>query len=489
MRAFGASRRTLLGHYVDFGLVAGLAGAVPGAIVGVLLARTVTRAYTSAISVPIVVAPLHPGTMLIGITFGVVVGVLAAAGPALRASRVQPAEAMRGMLPTGGGGRSLLERIAPPLARLPVPARMAMRSITRDRRRTLYTALGVVLALTLILVSWGMLDTTQVLLARQFDVVQQQDAQVYLRGPVDTASVGRLSTVKGVAAAEPVAELSATLRSGDRSYATSLFGMQSDTTMHGFVEPGGGTTTLPSSGLLVGQAVGGQLDVGVGDRVQVDLGGGTVLTEPIAGFLDEPLGTFAYASLPALDSAAGSGSLANTVFLRFDPGAPPQVMRERISASPDVAAYVDARTLQRAAGSFLGLFYVFVGVMLLFGALLAFVLIFNTMSVNIAERAGEVATLRSEGVGRRRLARMIVGENLLVVTLGIVPGLLIGYLIAKSFMASFSSDLFSFDLAMKPMTFVWSALAMLLVALVTQWPGLRAVQRLDLASVLRERTG
>jgi putative ABC transport system permease protein len=489
MRAFGASRRTLLGHYVGFGLVAGLSGAVPGAIVGALLARTVTRLYTSAISVPIVVAPLHLTTVLIGVAFGVVVGILAAAGPALRASRVQPAEAMRGLLPSGGGGRSFLERIAPPLGRLPITARMAMRGIGRDRRRTVYTALGVVLALTLILVSWGMLDTTQVLLARQFDVVQRQDAQVYLRGPVDTASVGRLGSVQGVAAAEPVAELPATLGAGDRSYATSLFGMQPDTAMHGFVVPGGATTELPASGLLVGKAVGSQLDVGVGDRVQVDLGGGTTFDEPIAGFLDEPLGTFAYGALPGLEAAAGSGSLANTVFLRFDPGVSAQTMRERISAQPDVAAYVDARALDRAAGAFLGLFYGFVGMMLVFGALLAFVLIFNTMSVNIAERSGEVATLRSEGVGQRRLARMIAGENLLVVAIGIVPGLLLGYLVAKSFMASFSSDLFSFDLAIHPMTLVWSALAMIVVALISQWPGLRAVRRLDLASVLRERTG
>jgi len=37
------------------------------------------------------------------------------------------------------------------------------------------------------------------------------------------------------------------------------------------------------------------------------------------------------------------------------------------------------------------LFYVFVGVMLIFGGLLAFTVLFATMSVNIAERGVEVA--------------------------------------------------------------------------------------------------
>lgn len=63
------------------------------------------------------------------------------------------------------------------------------------------------------------------------------------------------------------------------------------------------------------------------------------------------------------------------------------------------------------------------------------------------------------------------------------------YLIVKSFMASFSSDLFSFDLAIRPLTYIWCSVSMLVVALLSQWPALRAVGRVDLPSVLRERAG
>jgi putative ABC transport system permease protein len=499
LRAFGARRGTVLGHYVGFGLAAGLIGGVPGAVAGAFGARLATGEYTRAISVPITVAPLHWGTALIGVGFGLVVGVIGAAGPALAASRVPPAEAMRGVVPSGAGGTSLLERVLPPLRRLPTAGRMAVRGITRNRRRTLYTGLGVVLALVLVLVSWGMLDSTQVLLTRQFDQVQRQDAQVYLSGPVGAATVSRLAATPGVAKAEQAAQLAVTVEGRAGSYSTALLALVPGTSMHGFLLAGGGVTSLPREGVLLGAALRSRLGIQTGDLVRLRLPSlGASIQEPVAGFVSEPLGTFAYASLPSIERAAASGagsvpgpdgSLANTVLLRFAPGAGGSAMRARISALPGVAAYVDARALQRAAREFMGLFYAFVGLMLVFGAILAFALVFNALSVNVAERATEVATLRSEGVTPARVGRLIGSESLLVVALGIPPGLLAGYLVAKGFMASFSSDLFRYDLAIRPLTFLWAALAMLAVGLVSGWPALRAIRRVDLATVLRERAG
>jgi putative ABC transport system permease protein len=72
---------------------------------------------------------------------------------------------------------------------------------------------------------------------------------------------------------------------------------------------------------------------------------------------------------------------------------------------------------------------------------------------------------------------------------GIVPGLLVGYVAAAAFMASFSSDLFSFDLRVRPTTFLFSAVGVLLAALVSQLPIFAAVRRIDIAQVVRERAG
>src|SRR5690606_24814573 len=107
---------------------------------------------------------------------------------------------------------------------------------------------------------------------------------------------------------------------------------------------------------------------------------------------------------------------------------------------------------------------------------------------NISERLTELASLRAAGMGRRRLALLVSGENLLLTLLGIVPGLVVGYYASAAFLSTFSSDLFSFDLHLRPWTPAFVALALVGAALLSQWPVLRAVGRIDVARVVRERS-
>ncbi len=490
LTANGFPPRTILRTYLGYGVWTGLAGGVPGAIAGALLGRWITHVYTSAISVPITVIRLSPWTALIGVAIAVLAGALAAAAPARAAARVMPAEAMRGIAPVAAGRGSLLERVVPPLRRLPGRWKLALRDIGRSRRRTISTVVGVVLSLSLVLVSWGMLDTTDILVSRQFDTVQRQDAQLYFtQGTPSPSELSSVRAVPGVSAVEAAAQLDVSVSRGGRSYATTLVALEPGTAMHTFLRPGGGTATLDDGGLLAGSALGGKIGVSKGERVTVRSASLPAPVQlPLSGFVDEPLGTLAYVSLPGLERAVGGSDPANTALVRFAPGADRMRVLDRLQALPSVSVVTDSQGLARSARSFLGLFYAFVGIMLLFGGLMAFGLMFNTMSANIAERATEMATLRAAGVRRRTISGLLTRENLLVTAIGIIPGLAIGYALAAVFMSSFNSDLFTFTLHVRPRTLVLSAFAMLVVALVSQWPGVRAVGRLDVARVVRERS-
>ncbi|NQU96259.1 MAG: FtsX-like permease family protein [Chloroflexi bacterium] len=490
--ASGFRRGAVLRHYLQYGVVVGLGGAIPGAIVGAFLARAVTGLYTSAISVPVTVNPLHWETLLVGIVFGLVVGTLAAAAPAYAASRLVPVDAMAALGPGATGGISMVERLLPPLRRLPGRWKLILRGIERNRRRTIYTAAGIVLALTLILVSWGMIDTMVVLLGRQFDDIQRQDGQVYLSSAADAETLEALRAVDGVASAEPVASLRMQVRSGSGSYATTLTGFRRDTEMHRFFDPSGDEVSLPADGILLGSAIGGLLDVGAGDEVTLALPDlGIELAGRIVGFVDEPLGSNAYMALQHLDQLAATAGLGRTVamsaMVTYEPGVDRAVMRTRLNDLPGTAAFVDSRALYEMFRSYIGLFYAMVGVMLAFGAVMAFGLIFNTMSVNISERTVEIATLMAAGVDRGTLIRLITYENMILSALGVLPGLAAGYLVSKVFMDSYSSDLFAFDLHIKPLTLALSAAAIMAVALLSQWPGLRALRSFDVATIVRER--
>jgi len=490
LRACGYSRRQVVAHYLTFGVVAGLAGGVLGAAAGIALAGVVTQAYTAELSIPVTLTSISPLTAAIGVAFGLLTGSLAAALPAFAAARVPPAEAMRRFAPAKRGRLSLAERLLPPLRRLPVRWRMTLRAVGRNPRRSLSTILGVVLALTLVLVSWGMIDTTQILVDRQYGEIDRQDAELYFRGALGPEELREVRRAGGVAEAEAGVDVPVSLSAGGERYQTALKGFARETTMHGFRLAGGGATTLPADGLLAGQALGGKLGIEAGESVEVTAPGtGVSVPAPVEAFLEEPLGTYVYAALGPIRRLAGPRlGLGNVALVRYAPGADREAMRRRLSALPGVVAFVDSSALKSTVDEYLGLFYAFVGAMLLFGAAMAFALLYNSIQANLAERSVEVATLRAAGTPFRTLSRMITAENFLVTAIGIVPGLIVGVEVSRLFLASFESDAFSFDLQIRTSTLILASLAILAVSLLSELPGLRAVKRLDIARVVRERS-
>ena len=494
LRASGFTSRALSRHYRSYGIGVGLVGAAFGAVLGGILGRLMTAMYTVILGIPDLVAPVHPGTVIAGFVFGAVAGALAAVPPARTVSRMEPAEAMRGEAPAEPGKRSLFATLLPPLRGAPVRWRMTLRGIGRNKKRSSSMVLGVVLAMTLILAAWGMVDTMLLAIDRQFTEVALEDASVVYAVQVGDDQVDAVIGTLGVEHAEPVVGLQASIHRNGESYSTVLEGYEQNTKVHGFDEP------LPLAGMFVGQAMQEILQVDVGDSVTVKVPGfDTEFTTTIEGFVDEPLGTMAYmnvedleAELEEADPSVTADELAapnfTTIKAQFDEGHGTTVVIDRIKELDDVAAVIDATLLRDLVEEFQVFFYAFAGMMLIFGGAMAFALIFNTISVNVAERSSEFASMRANGLTHSRVAAMIAGENMLLTAMGIIPGAIVGYLAAVAFMGSFSSDQFPITANVRPVSYLAAAAAMFIVAGLSLIPAVRAVKRINVGEIVRERS-
>lgn len=496
LRASGMSARELRRHYLSFGLWIGTVGAIAGVLFGAVLGAFMTEMYTGFLDIPDTVVLIRPTTIIVGLLFGIVAGTVSALVPARAAYKIAPAEAMRGATPATSGSKSMLERAIPALCKLPVRTRMTLRGMGRSKRRSLSTVLGVVLALILILASAGMIDSIVNMINEQFEVVDVQDASVIASEPVSADLVAEVDATRGVTRSEIAANFSASITANGETLATALQGFEADTAMHGWTNPSG---SLPTSGMLAGAGIADKLGVEVGDRLTIDLPTHDVsISLEIIEFVDEPLGIPLYAEYGVITEALREAGVEDpdglmteptvtTVMTRFDPAIDRATIIDDLEGVDGVLAVQDARSLYNTVQQFLGLFYAFTGIMLLFGAVMAFSLMFNTISVNIAERSTEFATLKANGMSDRTIGWMIVGENLFLTILGIVPGVILGIWMASLFMGLFSNDSFNMSLSMSPVTVVIAAASMIVVALLSLIPGVRSVKRLDIGAVVRER--
>ncbi len=83
---------------------------------------------------------------------------------------------------------------------------------------------------------------------------------------------------------------------------------------------------------------------------------------------------------------------------------------------------------------------------------------------------------------------MITIENLILGGLGIALGLPLGKRLALSFFDLAQSEEFTMSANIFPSTYLVTALALLLVLLVSQIPSLRYISRLNLASATKDWT-
>ena len=486
LAANGIGPATLRRHYLGYGLIAGIAAAPLGLAGGYALGVWFTTQYTNALGLPLHVVSLHPATLLVGSVAGVAATGLAAWAPARAAARVAPAEAMR-VSPAGRARRSMLERIAPPLRRLPARWRMVLRGVTRNRRRALFTITGVAVSLSLVIVFAGLRDTVINVLDRQYGDIDRSNGQLYAN-PGQAASVLIESRADpAVSGAEPFARTGVTLSTGEHTHDTVLWGVNADTSMHHFVDTSAKPLALSDAGgLLLGAGLRRLLDARVGDPVAVTLPDGATFTEPVAGFVDEPMAAVAYVSLAHLDAVTGQ-DLATGSLIRLEPGVDRDAVAHRLGALPGAAAYLDNASVEATMRDAFGVMDVLVGIMLVFAVIMAAALLFNAMSANVAERAVELGTLHAAGLARAVLARLVATENLLLTLAGIPLGLAAGTLLARWFMANYQTDGYQWTLRMQTSTLVLIVAGVLAASVVSQLPVLRGLRRIDVARIVRER--
>ncbi len=479
MRAMGYSRRQVMVHYLGFALVIGLVGSMAGIIVGHFLSEGITHFYASMINLPYTTMQIQWISIGGGIILGLLPCIVAGLVPAWSASRIPPAEAMR--TPAPSAGRKLfLERVFPFLSKLSSLWKIPLRNIFRNRRRSLYTGIGVTFGVSLILISAAMIDSMKDMMDFQFNDIQRYDVRIDFAGLQDASLVDEIEGWDEVESAEPFIEVPARMEHGEDTYTTMIIALPPDGELRGLYSPSRNRISVTDEGILLSKTLKDILHISKGDMLTVQ----TTQLE-VTGFTKEPMGSFGFVSLEQAKAMVGGKDMVTGVFLEV-PTEHEKTIREK--AYEFGAASVElASETKESVDKMMESGTVMLYIMLLFGATLALAIVFTTVTVNILERRREIATMRTIGESKNRIGAMITIENLLLGVAGLIPGIILGYILALYFFSLFQGDMFSMDLVILPTTYVLTVGIILLIMLISQVPGIRSINRLNLAQVTKEQ--
>ena len=183
----------------------------------------------------------------------------------------------------------------------------------------------------------------------------------------------------------------------------------------------------------------------IGDSVKVSAIG-PVKTYKIVGITRfgsvDNLGTATVAlfTLPEAQTIFRKGPNVNSILVAAKPGVSPDQLRATLRSQLGSGVTVQsAKAQDRFTLDGLTQFVKIIrGILIAFGAISIFVgafIIFNTLSITVAQRIREIAMLRTVGASRRQIMRSVIAEAAVIGLLGTVLGILLGFGIAKGLQA------------------------------------------------------
>ena len=384
LRACGYSSRQVVRHYLTYGVVTGLAGGVLGAAAGARPGRRRhRRLHRRALD------PGHPGLGLAADGAGR--DRLRPASPArwrrrlpaASAARVPPAEAMRALRPVRPRPpqprRAAAAAAAPGAGALaddaagdrPQPAPLALDDPRRRPRADPDPRL----------LGDGRHDPDPGRPpVRRSRAPGRRD--LLPRRPRPRKSCDGCEATAGVAEAEAAVDLPVSLSAGERRYQTALKGFDPRHDDARLPPAGGGTTTLPADGVLAGAGARRQAR-----RLSRRARSGSPRrrpgsrrgrrSSPSSKSRSAPTSTRRWGRSGG-SPGRGSGS-ATSPWSATSPGSTANRCGAGSATCPASSPTRTRGALRETVDEYLGLFYVFIGVMLIFGAAMAFALLYNSI--------------------------------------------------------------------------------------------------------------
>lgn len=485
LKAFGYTNRKVALHFLSFAAVITVAGVIVGTAAGAWMGRGLTGMYARFFRFPQSMYVLQPPVVLGAAAFAGTAALLGVVTAVRGAVRLAPAEAMRPE-PPASYRPTIIERLGLQTW-FSQTSCMIFRQIERQPMKTLFSVLGVALAVGVMILGSFSKDIVAFILEFQFQRCQRQDAIISFIEPSEGRALHALASMPGILKVEGFRTVATRLRSGHLSHLVGVMGLEEDHSLFQLLDMKGRKIELPLEGMVISKSLADLLKVREGDSLDVE-----VLEQDrprlrirIAGLINDFSGTAAYMSSHSLNRAMKEGPTLSGAFVTLDGAVMAQTYKD-LKDMPRVAsvnlkhAMID--TFNRTMSENLLRMRLY---NVAFASIIAFGVVYNAARIALAERSRDLATLRVLGFNRREISHVLLGEIGLLIFSGLPVGMLVGYGFSALAVQALETRTQRFPLIVEPATFASAVLIVLVAAGVSALVVRRRLDHLDLVEVLK----
>ena len=405
------------------------------------------------------------GASLIGLSLGVT-------AMACRTSLAEVPAAL--MLPRApkAGKRILLERITPLWRRLPFTWKVTCRNLMRYKKRFWMTVIGVAGCTALLVAGFGLSDSLNGIITKQFDHVSHYDLMTIVSKESALREGEVYDTLFGDSETFPLSMAAAVesthCDSADGEIELYLMVPQDLTRFAQLMDLherlGGKPTPLTDDGIVLTEKLAKTLGAAAGDTVTLKNADGDAAQFTVTGVCEHYINNYAYITPAVYTAAFGKAPGYNAVLSTLRDAS--QQSRDAISEKLlDMDTVVSLTFTQDAIKQVLNMLRSIDAVVVLIivcAAMLAFVVLYNLSNINIAERVKEIATIKVLGFYDREVYSYVNRESTALSCIGTLLGLALGKVLHAFIITTVEVDSVMFGRQIAPQSFLY-AVALTLV--------------------------
>lgn len=480
LKALGYSDRKILIHFLSFGLVVGVVGGLAGNALGVALSSGMIEIYRGFFQFPRFVHRTYPDLLLIGIAISVIFAVAGTTKGVWTVLKLRPAEAMRPNPPQRGGA-VFLEKLPTLWRALGFRTHIALRSLARNRTRTLTGVISQGLAISIILLTLVLYDSMWHLVDFQFEEVAHSDVDIGMRDEKSAEVLLEARDLPGVDRAEPTLGMVCDVRKGSASRRLAIIGLAPDhrltTPRQADLQP----IDIPPTGLVMATKLAEILGADVGDALLLTpvRGRRETVRAHLAATVESFVGLDCYADINYLSRLVGEAEAVNSVQLAVDPTAEDRLFRAIKQLPNGQGISVRADTKNNIESTFVETTATSLGLTILFAGVIAFGSVLNASLIEIGDRTRDIATFRVLGYRPAQIAGIFFRQNLAVFCAGLAVALPLGYWMVLVTAKVYDTELFRMPVDFTVRAVTESAAIAFMFVLIAQWFVLRQIQKLD----------
>lgn len=438
MKALGYGKAAIASKYIGYALLATAGGSILGVLVGEkILPYIIVYAYGILYQhLPQILVPYDWGYAVMASGAAVFCTIFATVMACYRELDAQPAVLMRPPTPKNGR-RVFLERIGIIWRHLNFTWKSTIRNLMRYKKRFFMTIFGIGGCMALMLVGFGLKDSCYEIAELQFAEIQFYDGSIYLEEDITKEQQEELKESledEGQVARFMDADMqNITLVNGkkERAAYACVFGTVED--IPKFVDFHDRKTKeryeLSDDGVIVSEKTAKLLEAKKGDTIEIkDEENGNKKVK-ITQICENYMGHYIYFTPDCYENVYGREPEYNSIlFTMADPASNTEMEKVgRDILKKDGALSVSyTHDIEKQLDDMLRSLNLVIVVLIISAGMLAFVVLYNLNTVNIAERKRELATLKVLGFYNTEVAEYVYRENILLTFLGAVVGVVLG---------------------------------------------------------------